>query len=94
MPKFKKIVGIIFIIIGILALITPFTPGSWLAFIGLQILGIDFLWGGKIKKGLKNKNASGKITNTRGIKGLDKNHKKINVNQKHFISHINIIANH
>ncbi len=27
-------------ILGILALLTPFTPGSWLALIGLEILGI------------------------------------------------------
>jgi len=31
----KKSIGIICIILGFLALITPFTPGSWLILIGL-----------------------------------------------------------
>jgi hypothetical protein len=36
----KKIIGIILIIIGLIALLTPFTPGSWLALIGMELLGI------------------------------------------------------
>lgn len=40
----KRIIGIILIIIGFLALITPFTPGSWLVFIGLEFLGIRILF--------------------------------------------------
>ncbi len=37
---FLKILGIILIIIGLFALITPFTPGSFLALIGLvMVLG-------------------------------------------------------
>ena len=39
----RKIAGIILIIIGFLALITPFTPGSWLALMGLELLGLGFL---------------------------------------------------
>lgn len=35
----KKTIGIILIVLGVLALITPFTPGGWLAFIGLGLLG-------------------------------------------------------
>jgi uncharacterized protein YqgC (DUF456 family) len=35
----KKIAGVILIVIGFAALITPFTPGSWLAFVGLELLG-------------------------------------------------------
>lgn len=27
-------------ILGVLALLTPFTPGSWLALIGLELLGL------------------------------------------------------
>lgn len=38
--KPKKVLGIILIILGLAALVTPFTPGSWLAFIGLELLGI------------------------------------------------------
>ena len=36
----KKIIGVILIIVGLLALFTPFTPGSWVALIGLELLGI------------------------------------------------------
>ncbi|MFH1370923.1 MAG: hypothetical protein ABII09_06520 [Planctomycetota bacterium] len=36
----KKIIGVILIIVGLLALFTPFTPGSWLALIGLELVGI------------------------------------------------------
>ena len=31
------------VLIGVLALLTPLTPGSWLALIGLEILGIRIL---------------------------------------------------
>jgi len=30
----KKVLGVILIIIGVFALLTPLTPGSWLALIG------------------------------------------------------------
>ena len=36
----KKVIGIILIIYGVFALLTPFTPGSWLALIGMELLGI------------------------------------------------------
>ena len=45
----KKIIGIILIILGVLALITPFTPGSWLIFVGLEFFGIRTLFWDKIK---------------------------------------------
>ncbi len=48
-PKIKKIVGVILILIGLTALITPFTPGSWLAIIGLELLGIRILFFDKLK---------------------------------------------
>jgi uncharacterized protein YqgC (DUF456 family) len=34
------ILGVVLIILGLLAALTPATPGSWLALIGLEILGI------------------------------------------------------
>ena len=41
----KKIVGVILVILGAIALLTPFTPGSWLLFIGLELLGVRaLLW--------------------------------------------------
>lgn len=39
----RKALGIICIILGLTALLTPFTPGSWLALIGLELLGIRLL---------------------------------------------------
>ena len=48
-PKIKKIIGVILIMIGLLALITPFTPGSWLIFLGLSFFGSHFLLRDKIK---------------------------------------------
>ena len=36
----RKLLGIVLIIAGLVALFTPFTPGSWVALIGLELLGI------------------------------------------------------
>ncbi len=52
----KKSIGIICIILGFLALVTPLTPGSWLILIGLEILGLGFLLDGKLSRFLKGKN--------------------------------------
>lgn len=40
----------VLILIGFLALITPLTPGSWLIFIGLGMIGIRLLLAKRIKK--------------------------------------------
>jgi sulfite exporter TauE/SafE len=40
----KVIVGILLLLLGLFALLTPLTPGSWLALIGLEMLGLGFLW--------------------------------------------------
>lgn len=56
MAIFKKIAGVLLIIIGVIALITPLTPGSWLIFVGLSLLGIQVAFWDKIKdKFWKNK---------------------------------------
>ena len=47
--KIKKVVGVILILIGLAALITPLTPGSWLAIIGLELLGVRILFFDKFK---------------------------------------------
>jgi protein-S-isoprenylcysteine O-methyltransferase Ste14 len=39
----KKVLGVILIIVGLFALFTPLTPGSWLALIGLELLGVHLL---------------------------------------------------
>ena len=44
----KIVLGILLIILGVLALLTPLTPGSWLALIGLEILGLRILLERKI----------------------------------------------
>ncbi len=44
----KKVLGVILIILGIFALITPLTPGSWLAIVGLELLGLRVLFQEKI----------------------------------------------
>ncbi len=50
-PNLKKVVGVILVVIGLLALVTPFTPGSWLIFVGLELLGVELIFWDKIKKG-------------------------------------------
>lgn len=47
-PKIKKMVGVILILIGLTALVTPFTPGSWLVFVGLELLGLRILFFDKL----------------------------------------------
>jgi len=45
----RKIVGVTFIVLGVLALLTPFTPGSWLVFVGFGLLGFKLIFkNGKI----------------------------------------------
>jgi drug/metabolite transporter (DMT)-like permease len=39
----KIILGIFLVLVGVLALLTPLTPGSWLALIGLELLGLRIL---------------------------------------------------
>ena len=40
----RTILGIVFIVLGVVAALTPFSPGSWLALIGLEILGLRIVW--------------------------------------------------
>lgn len=43
-PRTKKVIGVLLILVGLAALVTPLTPGSWLALIGLELLGIRILF--------------------------------------------------
>ncbi|OGZ63012.1 MAG: hypothetical protein A2639_02940 [Candidatus Staskawiczbacteria bacterium RIFCSPHIGHO2_01_FULL_34_27] len=53
-PGYKKILGILAIILGFIALITPFTPGAfWLLFIGLELIGVNILFLSKIEERLR-----------------------------------------
>lgn len=49
----RKILGVVCVILGLFALITPFTPGSWLALIGLELLGLEFLIPKKLRTYMK-----------------------------------------
>ena len=51
----KKTLGVIFIVWGLIALVTPFTPGSWLAIIGLQMVGLGFLLENRIVRAIRKK---------------------------------------
>lgn len=49
MRKVVRIVlGVVLMILGVLALVTPFTPGSWLALIGLELLGLRLVFERKL----------------------------------------------
>jgi len=53
MQKIKKPIGVVLVLVGLVALLTPFTPGSWLIFVGLEFLGLRMVFWDKIKTGLK-----------------------------------------
>ena len=59
-PKVKKCVGIFLVIFGFIGLVTPFTPWGFLFFIGLEMIGVRFLFIDKIKKRFMIKNISQK----------------------------------
>ena len=54
-PRIRKVIGVFLITIGLLSIITPFTPVGFLLILGLEILGIRFLVWDKIKNWFKNK---------------------------------------
>lgn len=49
-PRFKKVIGVLLVIIGFLSIITPFTPVGFLLIVGLEILGVRYLLWDKVKK--------------------------------------------
>lgn len=51
----KKILGILLIILGLFIFVTPFTPGSWLFFVGLELLGVRLVFWNKLQEKLNNK---------------------------------------
>ncbi len=40
--------GVLLIIVGVLAAVTPLSPGSWLALIGLELLGLRIVFERKL----------------------------------------------
>jgi hypothetical protein len=51
----RRCAGVALIIIGILALLTPLTPGSWLIFVGAQMLGFELLFLKKLRAWLRDR---------------------------------------
>lgn len=52
-PKLRKVAGIALVVIGVLSIITPFTPVGFLLVLGLEILGVRALLWDKIKNWFK-----------------------------------------
>ncbi len=40
----KRIIGVILVVFGLVALIIPFFPFAWVAFVGLELLGLRVLF--------------------------------------------------
>jgi hypothetical protein len=53
--KYKKLFGVLFLIYGIIALVTPGIPGAWFIFFGLELFGVRVLWGERIKAWWRSK---------------------------------------
>jgi uncharacterized protein YqgC (DUF456 family) len=49
MAILKYVAGIVLILIGFIALVTPLTPGAWLMFVGLELIGVRLTLWDKIK---------------------------------------------
>ncbi len=54
----RKVIGVILVILGVAALLTPLTPGSWLIPIGLELLGLRLLLADKLLAWAKAKPGS------------------------------------
>jgi len=46
----RQVLGAFLILVGFSALVTPFTPGSWLIFVGLEMFGIRVFFGRSVKE--------------------------------------------
>ena len=55
---FKKIAGILALILGIVALFVPLLPGTAIIFIGLEALGLRLLLWNKLRLWIKRKGDS------------------------------------
>jgi hypothetical protein len=44
----RIVLGVVLIVLGVLAAVTPLSPGSWLALIGLELLGLRILFERKL----------------------------------------------
>lgn len=53
MKILKIVAGVALILIGFIALVTPLTPGAWLMFVGLELIGVRLAAWDKIKAWLQ-----------------------------------------
>ncbi len=60
MKVLKVVGGVALIIIGFVALVTPLTPGAWLMFVGLELIGVRLVAWDRIKAWFTNWRASKK----------------------------------
>ncbi len=49
-PRFKKVVGWLFVTIGFIALVAPVIPGAPLVFVGIELLGFKLLFLDRIRE--------------------------------------------
>ena len=52
-PKVRKVTGVIMVVVGLLSIVTPFTPVGFLLVLGLEILGVRVLFWDKLKNWFK-----------------------------------------
>lgn len=65
MKVLRTVGGIALIIIGLLALVTPLTPGAWLMFVGLELIGVRLAAWDKIKEWIARRRVHTNDTVTR-----------------------------
>jgi hypothetical protein len=63
--RLRILVGVFFVLFGLLIHLIPLVPGSWAIVIGLEILGIRLLVQDKLKKRFKESNFFCKILNVK-----------------------------
>lgn len=51
----KKLLGLLLIVLGVIIFLTPFTPGSWIFFVGLELIGVRMAVWERIKEARKAK---------------------------------------
>lgn len=49
-PLSKKILGVIFVLWGLSAIIVPFIPGSYMGLFGLELLNLEFPFATRLQK--------------------------------------------
>lgn len=55
--RWRLVLGVVCIILGLIAFFTPLTPGSWLVFVGLELLGVRMF--AKVRKEDRTKSGEG-----------------------------------